>query len=154
MLKEFETIRAQLAELAPVINAFKSEAVQLRIVELVFARRHGSGKEDTAETEQGSAKGPKTRKRRAKPRKGPEDEVSKSGRKKGGATGPVVTLNELIEGSFFAQHRTLAGIVEHCRSNKAKNFRPDQLSGPLARCVRDDRLKREKNSDGQYEYWK
>lgn len=36
MISNFEQMKAQLAELANVINAFKSEAVQLRIVELIF----------------------------------------------------------------------------------------------------------------------
>lgn len=40
MFKGFDTIKAQLTELAPAINAFKSEAVQLRILELIFAGRY------------------------------------------------------------------------------------------------------------------
>lgn len=36
MLKNFEKIKRQLEELAPVINAFKSEAVQLRVAEYVL----------------------------------------------------------------------------------------------------------------------
>jgi hypothetical protein len=59
-----------------------------------------------------------------------------------------VTLNELIEGGFFEKKRTLNDIIDYSRNNKAKNFRPDQLSGPLARSVRDEHLKRQKNGDG------
>ena len=36
MIKNFETVKEQLGELAGVVNSFKSEAVQLRIVELIF----------------------------------------------------------------------------------------------------------------------
>ena len=36
MIKNFDEIKEQLKELSGVINSFKSEAVQLRIVELVF----------------------------------------------------------------------------------------------------------------------
>jgi hypothetical protein len=35
MIKDFETVK-QLKELSDVINGFKSEAVQLRIIELLF----------------------------------------------------------------------------------------------------------------------
>ena len=36
MIKNFEEIKSQLKDLSEVINRFKSEAVQLRIVEFVF----------------------------------------------------------------------------------------------------------------------
>jgi len=36
MIKNFEEVKKLLAELSEVVNKFKSEAVQLRIVELVF----------------------------------------------------------------------------------------------------------------------
>lgn len=35
--QNFEEVKKQLAELSEVVNKFKSEAVQLRIVDLVFA---------------------------------------------------------------------------------------------------------------------
>jgi len=154
MFKGFETIKAQLAELAPAINAFKSEAVQLRIVELIFARRPEGSDDYPVERARERPKPGHTRKRRTKAVGESEGDAAKPAKKKGGGIGPVVTLNELIDGGFFAKHRTLSEIIEHCRNNKAKSFRPDQLSGPLARCVRDGRLKRQKNGDGQYEYWK
>jgi hypothetical protein len=37
-MKNFDQIKDQLKELAEIVNGFKSEAVQLRIVELVFDR--------------------------------------------------------------------------------------------------------------------
>ena len=39
MIKNFDVIKEQLKELAGVINSFKSEAVQLRLIELVFEGR-------------------------------------------------------------------------------------------------------------------
>lgn len=36
MIKNFEIVKKQLSELAGIVNSFKSEAVQLRIVELIF----------------------------------------------------------------------------------------------------------------------
>lgn len=36
MIKNFEELKKQLEELSTVINSFKSESVQLRIVELIF----------------------------------------------------------------------------------------------------------------------
>ena len=152
MFKSFDTIKAQLAELAPAINAFKSEAVQLRIVELIFSRRDEDDR-DAEERAQPSSR--REAKRPKKARGGPTGpEAAKGPKRRSGSAGPVVTLAELIDGAFFAKHRTLGDIIEHCRNDKAKHFRADQLSGPLARFVRDGRLKRQKNGDGQYEYWK
>ena len=36
MIKNFEEIKTQLKDLSEIVNSFKSEAVQLKIVELVF----------------------------------------------------------------------------------------------------------------------
>ena len=156
MFKDFDTIRAQLTELAPAINAFKSETVQLRIVELIFGMRAP----DDAEQPDQDIKSRRPRKARRIRKGAAAGDASaprasnKSGKRKSSGSGPIPTLNQLLEGGFFAKHRTLNDIIEHCRNDKARNFKPNQLSGPLGRLVRDQRLKRQKNADGQYEYWK
>ena len=38
MIKNFDELKTQLSDLSSVINSFKSEAVQLRIVEAHFPR--------------------------------------------------------------------------------------------------------------------
>jgi hypothetical protein len=154
MFKRFDTIKAQLAELAPAINAFKSEAVQLRIVELIFNLEQTDVVEEHAGVKAGqSGRAKRVRRARTSPA-GVKRPSGKTGKKKSGGSGPIPTLNQLIEGAFFAKHRTLNDIIEHCRNDKARTFKPNQLSGPLGRLVRDQRLKRQKNADGQYEYWK
>jgi hypothetical protein len=62
-------------------------------------------------------------------------------------------LSSLIDEDFFSKHQTLNSIIEQAKTNKATILKPNELSGPLARFVRDGRLKREKNIDGQYEYF-
>ena len=44
MIKNFEEIKEQLRELSEIVNSFTSEAVQLRIVELVFGENINSEK--------------------------------------------------------------------------------------------------------------
>ena len=39
MIENFEQTKKQLSELASVINSFKSEAVQLKIIELILGRQ-------------------------------------------------------------------------------------------------------------------
>lgn len=152
MISNFEQIKAQLAELANVINAFKSEAVQLRIVELIFQNVPTPSTQGEAPEKQ------RTRRRRAAKRTkttvvGAEGEPPTKGKKaRTGKAGPAAVLNELIGENYFSTKKTLGDIINHCSAKKARNFKPNELSTPLARFVRDNRLKRDKNKDGQFEY--
>lgn len=42
MIQNFDLLKQQLSELSPIINSFKSETVQLRVIELVFAQAVGT----------------------------------------------------------------------------------------------------------------
>lgn len=63
------------------------------------------------------------------------------------------TLEQFINEGYFSQKRTIGAVVDHCKT-KARNFRNNELSGPLGRLVRNNKLSRTKNSDGQWEYIK
>lgn len=152
MIKNFEELKKQLAELSSVINSFKSEAVQLKIVELIF--RGGTPDEEEPEDTQTDQT---TVKKKSKPR-------NKTGKKKASAksssgkktakVGPATILSELIDDGFFNKPKTISAIITHSDSKKARKFKANELSSPLARFVRDGRLNREKNQDNQYEYTK
>lgn len=43
MHKQFDELKKQLSELSETLNRFESEAVQLRIVELLFKQQDGDG---------------------------------------------------------------------------------------------------------------
>lgn len=147
MIKNFEEVKTQLKELASIINQFKSEAVQLRIVELIF-----QGTETESEAgQEGVSSGLKAKKRRVKKKtqaakKTPEKKVKR------GKVGPATALDELIQEGFFKSPHTINGIITYCSSQRARIFKPNELSTPLARFVRNKKLKRAKNSDGQYQY--
>jgi len=152
MIKNFDELKKQLRDLADIINGFKSEAVQLRIMELVF--QGADGHEDDGDVDE--AKNPK-RKRKEKKTVSTRKTVAVEGKKKparGGKSGPATVLTQLIEEGFFKANRTLNAIIDHSGKKKARKFKSNELSGPLARFVRDHRLDRDKNKDGQYEYFK
>ncbi len=67
--------------------------------------------------------------------------------------GPTQLLDDLITQGFFNEKRILNDIIKHSSSSLAYHYKPNQLSPILTRFVRDKKLKREKNSDGQYEYF-
>lgn len=157
MIKDFETVRTQLKELAEVINAFKSEAVQLRIIDLVIG-----GAPLAAKLETPPAIDPKTqipakaqpRKRSRKTTKGDSTAIpAKATRAPAkGRPGGKATLETLVNDGFFKSPKTIGQLVEHCDTSLAMKYKQSDFSGPLMRFVRDKRLTRKKNTDGQYEY--
>lgn len=83
-------------------------------------------------------------KRQAKRKKA----ISASGR-----PGPGAMIDQLIEKGFFKKHRVLSDIIEYCKNNLAHKYKTNEFSTPLARAIRNEKLKREQNKDGQFEYF-
>jgi hypothetical protein len=153
MLENLEKIKKQLSELAGVINLFKSEAVQLKIVEFILG--------DVTEPEEEIAGGGTPRRHKITRRK---KFIQKEGsgikpplphKKKGsGGTGSVANLTQLWNGDFFKQPRTIKDIIDHCKQKLARTFKANDFSGALARMTREGKLTRNKNKGKQYEYKK
>lgn len=148
MLKDFEAIKAQLAELADVINKFKSEAVQLRIVELVL---QGKNVETGGESSNKVAPIKKGKKKR-KPASSSSNTTNGKKKKASGGTGAIATLIKVYGEGFFSKPRTISDILAHCETNLARRIKANEISGKLGRMVRTGELKRTKNTDNQYEY--
>lgn len=147
MIKNFEETKKQLSELASVINSFKSESVQLKIVDLIF----GVTEE---KTEDKPAEPTKRRKIREKVQVKKSTTESKKKSKAPSGQGAVGMLLKLFEGDFFKKPRTISDLVKYCDVDFAKKFKASEFSGKLARMVRSGQLKRIKNDNGQYEYSK
>jgi hypothetical protein len=150
MLKNFDELKKQLTELAGVINLYKTESVQLKIVELVF-QRTSEGSDDITKT----TATPKRSKRARRPtaKDGNAKESTKRSSNKSGKLGRIGVLNRLLTEGFFKSKKKIGDIADHCRLKLATTIKVTDLSGPLARFVRDGKLDREKNADGQYEYF-
>ena len=158
MIKDFDQVRSQLKELADVINSFKSEAVQLKIVELIF------GGVAVAPVTAGSAgaiplESQPTRSRRAKRTTRKSSTSAPLAKKPArspakGRPGGRATLDTLLAEGFFKTPKTIGKIVEHCDAHMALKYGQNELSGPLARLTRDKTLTRKKNAENQYEYVK
>ena len=153
MIRKFKEIKEQLKELAPVINSFKSESVQLRIVELIFRGESPEELEEEGSIDENSkVKRPKKK----APKKPSKKKVSQIKKTKASRSrkGPAGALIELINEDYFKSAHTLSEIVSHFGTHKGILVKQSDLSGTLTRFVRDGRLKRKKNSEGQYEYRK
>ena len=150
MIQEFDDIKKQLAELTAILNGFKSEAVQLRILDYILGKKDSESDDRPAPTQHK----PKKIKRIAITPKNGVD-VKPSNRKKAASgTGAPATLMQLLETDFFNKPRTINHIIEHCKHNMARTFKANDLSGTLARIIRNGKLIRNKNTDKQYEYKK
>jgi hypothetical protein len=152
VIENFDGLKKQLSDLAPVINGFKSEAVQLRLLEFVLGEGAASGKSDRTEDDKGSQKSERKRRRLTTKKASPET----SGKRKiaPSGAGAVAALTDLLSGPFFSKPRTINDIVQECKLNRARTFKPNEFSGKLARLVRTGALTREKNADKQYQYKK
>lgn len=152
MIKNFDEVKKQLGELSDVVNKFKSEQVQLKIVELVF---RGAGVDpESPDTDANPPPLAKKRARRGKSKGSAGAPEAANGKKRATTgTGPMPTLEQFITDGFFSQKRTIGAVVDHCKT-KARNFKNNELSGPLGRLVRNNMLSRTKNADGQWEYSK
>jgi len=152
VIDKLDDIKKQLAELANVLNAFKSEAVQLRILEFVLGEETTEGSDAKATKPPNYKKTPKRIRQTATKH---SDEKSPAKRKKLlTGSGAPATLTQLVAGTFFDKPRTINDIIEHCRHNLARSFKANEFSGKLARLVRSSILTRKKNADKQYEYKK
>jgi hypothetical protein len=152
MIRNFDEVKKQLSDLAGIINSFKSEAVQLRIVDLIF---QGVRLDRPVEAKETDVRVSAPRRVRTSTARG-KKRAGNSDKKKGptGRGGPASLLSELINEGYFKEKRVLKEIIDYCANKKARTLKANELSGPLGRFVRDHRLDRDPNKDGQYEYFK
>ena len=147
-------VKEQIAEIAEVVNKFKSEAVQLRVIELLFQHLESG---EPRVSEHSPSKRSRTKNSRKKVKKdstqnGGEKPVKKSGRSSS-KFGAQTALNRLLDEGYFKSKRTITDIVKHCSDHLATTLKASDFSGKLARAIRDKVLKRQKNANGQYEYF-
>lgn len=150
MFKDFETTKIHLNELAEIINKFKSEAVQLRLIELLF---EGPAAAQTGTSAQKAPVQEEQRKRKKRSRS-PSKEQDPTNQKKrtSSGSGAVATLLKTFDEGYFKQPRTIGDICKHCETNLARRIKPNEISGKLGRMVRNRQLSRTKNADSQYVY--
>lgn len=152
-IEDIDGKKKQLTELATVLNSFKSEAVQLRLLDHLL----GEVQVDGGHQSQNTDRKPSSRRRRKEPKTSVGNGQSGPTAKKkpmSSGNGPVATVAQLAEGDFFKKPRTIGDIVEHCKHNLARSFKANEISGKLGQLVRGGQLTRAKNADKQYEYKK
>ncbi len=153
-MAQFLELQKKLKVIADTVNAFKSEAVQLRVVDVLLGHLD-------PDSSQSASSGTTTkvlrqsRKRRVKASPTAPGEKVKSARKSpraSGSPGAYAMISELLGSGFFKTPRTIGSIVEHCKTARGHHYKANECSPTLLRLLRDGKLTRKKNKDGQYEY--
>lgn len=70
-----------------------------------------------------------------------------------GKASPLNLINQLIQESFFSKKRKIGEVVQHLKDNKATSISNGTAATVLARLIKSNKLKREKNGEAQYEYY-
>jgi hypothetical protein len=144
MSKHIEKLKKQLTEISEVVNSFKSEAVQLKIVEKLLDVLVDFDKNEIESTELLNKRGH---------RKNDYDNDNypfAQGRKKPGAT---KILNQLLSTDFFVTPRSISSIATYCKDNFDSDFKTSELSGILLKLANENKLRRERSNDNnRFEY--
>ena len=146
MSKHIEKLKKQLLEISEVVNSFRSEAVQVKIIDRLL--------DAMIESEKGDIEGGDVLSRRGrKIRQGDDEEnASSAGRKKPGAT---KILNQLLSTDFFSARHSIYEIADYCKENYESDFKTSELSGILLKLAKENKLKRERSNDNnRFEYVK
>jgi hypothetical protein len=143
MSKPIEKLKKQLIEISEVVNAFQSEAVQVKVVDKLLDAMIEFEKGDADYAEIFNKKFVRSR------ADDNENNVSQ-GRKKPGAT---KILNQLLTTDFFETSHSISGIADYCKEHYNSDFRTSELSGILLKLAKENKLKRERNdANNRFEY--
>ena len=149
---ESEELKKELKEIAEILNLFKSEAVQLKVLDMLTGRM----------TSPSAAIGTQKRTRFLGKKPTKEDEVPKDESEKQGRGGAFARASggahsiilRLLDEGFFDEPQTIGMITKHASERLGHRLKANECSPSLLRLLRGGRLTRSKNADGQYEYTK
>lgn len=156
-MNDLDELQKRLKAIADVVNAFKSESVQLRVVEVLLGQLGVSSSTPTqtpltpqVKRRRSTNKTPKTKSKTTAAAK--EDEQKKKPSRGTSSPGAFAMINQLLGDGFFKNPQTIGAIVSHCSTSKGHHYKANECSPALLRLLRDNKLMRKKNKEGQYEY--
>ncbi|MEO8887231.1 MAG: hypothetical protein ABI367_14290, partial [Mucilaginibacter sp.] len=110
MSKHIDKLKKQLLEISEIVNSFKSEAVQVKIIDKIFEALSESDKGEI----EGNGPDLFTKKGRKRADSDDDNNALSSSRKKPGAT---KVLNQLLTTNFFDVPQSIAAIAGICKDN-------------------------------------
>jgi hypothetical protein len=146
---DLEALKKKLEAIAGIVNKFTSEAVQLRVVDALLAELKGSEQSAAAPV---APKHNTLRRARRNQNKTGETKTKAPRASSTASRGAAATIGDLLQSGFFKSPKTIGAIIVHSSTNRGLHFKANECSPVLLRYLRDEKLKRTKNKDGQYEY--
>lgn len=145
MSKHIEKLKKQLVEISEVVNSFRSEAVQVRVVDRLLDVMIEFEKTDSDTAEIFNRKP-------YKPREIVDGYIPGKSTKKPGAT---KVLNQLLLTDFFNTRRSISSIADYCKENFDSDFKTSELSGILLKLANEGKLIRARSDENnRFEYVK
>lgn len=151
-MKNLDSLKNDLSQVADIVNAFKSESVQLKVLEYILEIKI----KDSTESDELPTKKHKgiSKKVKGKPSKKKESKIRTTRQPQKGRLSATAILEQLLQSGFFDKKHTITEIISHAGSKLGYHYKPNELSTPLIRFIRDDKLDRDKNEENQFEYFK
>src|SRR5476649_1502492 len=141
MSKHIEKLKKQLMEISEVVNSFRSEAVQVRVVDRLLDAIIESEKTEYDSAEPFNKRGYKHR------------DIGGSATKGSKKPGATKVLNQLLTEDFFNTPRSISSIAGYCKDNFDSDFKTSELSGILLKLANEHKLKRERSHENnRFEY--
>jgi len=150
---ESEELKKELREIADILNQFKSEAVQLKVLDMIAGRIISEPGTRTKQKRKGSG-GRKAAKEEDVPNGEPQKESRTGAAPRGSGGGAHSIILRLVEEGFFDKPQTIGAITKHASERLGHHLKANECSPSLLRLLRGGTLTRSKNNDGQYEYTK
>jgi hypothetical protein len=152
MSKHTEKLRKQLLEISEVVNAFHSEAVQVKIIDRILDSIMEGDRHETTDTDYARLQDRRLKKSTGEATEDDGSDGRIRGRKKPGAT---KILNQILHTEFFDVPRSIAGIANYCKDQFDSDFKTSELSGILLKLANENKLRRERNNDNnRFDYVK
>jgi len=145
-MDDLNQLQKKIRALADTVNVFKSEAVQLRVINLLLAEAGIEGGGGRA------AAAPHVPAKRGQAAPAAKKPAKKAGRKAAAQPGAYAMISNLFDRGYFKSGRTLSAVVDRLRTVTGHEYKANECSPALLRFFRDRKLKRKKNVKGQYEY--
>ncbi len=82
-----------------------------------------------------------------------KSKAKKQRKGKGGRPGPGAIVKQLMGKGFFKKTKTIQDVIDHCDSEFAYKYKASEFSVALMRALRNKVLGRQKNAEGQFEYF-
>jgi hypothetical protein len=155
MTKLDNNLKSQLLDLAETLNAFKSEAIQVKIADRLLDSIFTEQEQQQLSAKSGSEIGEQNFAARRAKRVNQHQERLNSPSRERKPTGATKAMYRLLDTDFFDQPQSIAAIANRYKEEFNEDFKTSEISGILLKSVKENLLKREKNQGNKrYEYVK